>query len=763
MRSITLSVPTAAVLTRLDLFLAANLHGVSRGRVKSLIKAERVQVDGEVAFEAGRTLQPGERVTVALEAKAIERPERIQRSALQCAGTDWWVMHKPVLVPAQNDDFEGPGVADRARKLTGGAHHLTVRGTLETATSGLVWVGRKTVADAVTVAIQKVLAIVSPAPDDARADVPGTDWSFEVVRRGDDGHRAELALSRSDGSASADDSDLQAGLRAALAAAGWPVLGDLDNTDPLPGGAARMAWHVAGIQWLGIGEEDGAAEVAPEDGWEELLHPSQRPAPALQTPRAKPKKTGKRRSRAEAPTPITSGLGREGADATLAAGGQAADRFAWNPLDERRGWAPTGGEEDPLPSGPAKRIRRLLKISRPSAAILASGQPWVMPDRETGPRHTLRAGEMVDLVDGEGEFIAVALVDPSQRICARVLSGCDANTGVFEFADWRARADEAIGRRDELIDEPGTDAIRLIHGHADGLPGLWVDLWGTCVVATRLSRCAEAFTEAVYSAVAERFPSLPIYEKDHLADVRAAEGGGGALTGRWVKRPAEGHPAATGTWTVQELGATFEVQPTGDLTTGFYPDQRDNRRQLKAWVAGRDHLVAANLFAHTGAFSVSLALAGVERVHTIDLSPLYLDWYRRNLALNGLSEEDHPVIAGDSLKWLEGAPPLDLAILDPPSFAKARGRSGSSWNAQRDYAELVAAAAAVLKPRGVLLCCHNLRGAKNGWLRSQVEKGLWKADRTLSRSETVLPASDFPIVNGFPEGRTFRGLLVTVR
>jgi 23S rRNA (cytosine1962-C5)-methyltransferase len=508
-------------------------------------------------------------------------------------------------------------------------------------------------------------------------------------------------------------------IRLQLAAAGWPIVGDLEHGRPLPGGAPRMALHCAELRW-----DDERVACPPPPGWDALLEgPRSEAAPGSseRAPGGRPER------------PAKAAKGREAAAAGAAATG----------------------------------TRRALVVSRATARILGAGHPWVIADADTGPVDRLRAGEVVDLVD-KGKpaargFLAMAIVDPGAPVCARVVS--TRRLRVLDDAGWRARAERALDARRALLEDPGTDALRLVHGEADGLPGIWVDRWGDCLVATRTARCSQAFWGPLVAVLAQRFPGVPLYQKDHWTDLRAADGAGGdALPGRWITPPAAGHPAASGSWVVREAGARFEVQPTGGLTMGLYPDQRSNRRLLAERVAGRQGLVAGNLFAHTGAFSVALALAGVARVYNVDLSPNYLGAYRTNLALNGLAEADHPAVSADAVRWLQSAPPLDVVVLDPPAFARDRGR-GKGWNAQRDYAALVEAAAralATVEPGGLMLCCHNLRRAKKGWLRRQIDAGLARAGRKLVACEPAGPAPDFPTLKGFPEGHTFRGLLVTV-
>lgn len=423
------------------------------------------------------------------------------------------------------------------------------------------------------------------------------------------------------------------------------------------------------------------------------------------------------------------------------------------PKESADGSAPRERRAAPKPSG-----RRTLKVSTASARIVRAGHPWVIRDRDTGPLGSFQRGGLVDLVDPKGGFVATAIVDPDASICARVI---DSRPG--REPRWGGRARGALEFRQALIDDPQTTAFRLVHGEADGLPGLHVDLWGDVIVATRSTAAVEAFSPTVYETLRDILGPLPIYERDHFADLRQSKGAprSADLPGRMVSG-TEPPPR----WIVTERGLRFEVEPMAGLTTGLYADQRTNRTKLAQLIAGTadqtpggEPIRVANLFGHTGAFSVACAAAGATEAITVDLGVRYCDWTRRNLALNGFGPEQHLVVAGDSIGWLkDSTSPLHGLILDPPAFARGRSR-GVDWSARRDYGALVEAACGRLVPGGWMLCCINVGGLPKGWLRRQIDAGFRKAGRRLERTEAARPAADFPRRKGFAEGVAFDALI----
>lgn len=686
MRTVEITVPSPADPPRLDRFLAANLHGVSRKRVKGIIDAGQVRVGRRIERRAGRALRPGDTVEIDWRPSMLADIPTLRPADVVATGAGWWAITKPPGLPSHRTEEDGIAAPEQLAAVIGQASQPVHR--LDRETSGVLVLA---VGDAVARlsmlfadrAVSKTYrAIVYPAPDlpgeltDSDADMHA---SVRMLRRSKDGSRGDVEIAPREGRTHQ--------VRRLLSNAGAPVLGDLVYGNPPPGGAPRMALHCLRLGW-----DETVVEAPLPPGWDDLLNPPVAPKEA--PPRRAPK----------APC---------------------------EPRDRQTSHRPS------------------LRVSRATARIIRGGHPWVVADRDTGRRDQLRAGDLVELEDPRGEWVATAVADPEVEVCARVVSrrpglALDANT-------WAGRTTRALEKRRSLIDDPATTALRLIHAEADGLPGLTVDQWGPILVATRASRASSAFTKVVYDTIRDILP-LPLYEKDHLVDLRSRDDGrsGDALRGRWV----------TGDHTneveVLEAGLRFHAAPLGGLTTGFYPDQRTNRALLMR-LPDLSGAVVANLFAHTGAFSVAVAAGGASRVFTVDLSPRYLEIATANLERNGLDPEQHPVVASDAVRWLEEQENLDGVILDPPVFAQGRGR-GRGFSAKGDYRKMVASAAKRLRPGGWLLCCRNLRAARAGSLRADVEGGIRDAGRVPSDVRRAGPSSDYPVLKGFGEGTSFHGV-----
>jgi len=387
--------------------------------------------------------------------------------------------------------------------------------------------------------------------------------------------------------------------------------------------------------------------------------------------------------------------------------------------------------------------RRTVRLTKPLRDRIAAGHPWIY-DRALAalPRDAL-AGDIIAIADDAGE-VALAIADPDSPIRARVL----APPGTLLDAAWtRGRAEAAAGRRtrDPLL--VGCTGRRLIHGEADACPGLVIDLYDTtCVV--------------VFDG-----PAATAFWRPRLADVLdGLERGGAAIAHAWLRgdrrrgasTPGEavrGDPPIE--LAISEDDARFAVDVRAGQKTGFFLDQRDNRRLVRRHAAGQTVL---NLFAYTGGFSLHAALGGAGRVTSVDLAPPAIAGLERNLALTGLPAAGHELVVGDTFEFLARAARQgrrwDLVIADPPSFAPSERTRPAALGA---YRKLAAAALAVTEPGGrfaLASCSSHITEAD---LLEQLA-GL-AVDGTLRLRVAAGAASDHPVLPAFPEGRYLKFLL----
>jgi 23S rRNA (cytosine1962-C5)-methyltransferase len=232
-----------------------------------------------------------------------------------------------------------------------------------------------------------------------------------------------------------------------------------------------------------------------------------------------------------------------------------------------------------------------------------------------------------------------------------------------------------------------TNAVRLLDGSGDGLPGLTIDDFaGRWMVQTQDEREPTLDPNLGY---------LSLYWKPMLkAGITGAKHLGGTL----VQEPF---------W-VLESGLQFEIDFRAGYSPGLFLDQRINRNKLRSLV--RD-MTLLNTFSYTCAFGVAAAIGGASTVN-LDLSRHYLDWGKRNYAINRISSEHHDFIFGDVFDWLgrfqRRGRKFDIIVLDPPTFS--RDRKSKVFRIQEDYGELASLACKCLNKNGRLFCSTNFRG-----------------------------------------------------
>jgi 23S rRNA (cytosine1962-C5)-methyltransferase len=263
-------------------------------------------------------------------------------------------------------------------------------------------------------------------------------------------------------------------------------------------------------------------------------------------------------------------------------------------------------------------------------------------------------------------------------------------------------------------------------------------------------------------------PAATAFWRPRLPDVLAGlERGGAAITHAWLRgdrrraahapgaagEPVRGDPPAE--IVITEDDARFAVDVRAGQKTGFFLDQRDNRRTVRRHAAGQRVL---NLFAYTGGFSLHAALGGAARVTSVDLAPPAIAGLERNLALTGLPTAAHELAIADAFDFLARAARQrrrwDLVIVDPPSFAPSERTRPAALAA---YHKLAAAALAVTEPGGrfaLSSCSSHITEAD---LLDQVA-GLASAPPLLLRASAGA-ASDHPVLPAFPEGRYLKFLL----
>ncbi len=376
------------------------------------------------------------------------------------------------------------------------------------------------------------------------------------------------------------------------------------------------------------------------------------------------------------------------------------------------------------------------------ARAIRGGHPWVYREALVAAPQ-LPDGTTVLVVDPDDRPLACGFWDADSPIAVRVL-------GEVRQADLPAeierRIGDALARRLESIDRRETDAFRWIHGEADRLPGIHVDVYGSALSLRYDGAGARAF----YRDLPERLRDVA--RRSDLAVESVVE-----------RRPRQGSDGEKATGAVSVLGGApegeIEIREHGlrfgvDLLRGqkggLFLDQRENRALVRTLAEGRRVL---NLFGYTGGFSIYAAAGGARETVTVDLAAPAIEAARRNFARNGLPSDRAHFAAEDAFAFLARAAAAgelyDLVVSDPPSFAPNRRALPTGLAAYRRLHRLCAG---VTAPGGILCAASCSSHVGRDAFVASVRDGVADAGRRAELRELRGAAPDHPVIPQFPEG-----------
>ncbi|MWL86072.1 class I SAM-dependent rRNA methyltransferase [Cupriavidus sp. SW-Y-13] len=376
--------------------------------------------------------------------------------------------------------------------------------------------------------------------------------------------------------------------------------------------------------------------------------------------------------------------------------------------------------------------------------------PWVYATGIASTEGRCESGSTVVVRAADGRFLARGAYSPESQIRVRVWT-FDENEPV-DHALFKRRVAAAVAHRKQWVRD--TSAVRLIFGEADRIPGLVVDYYGEGergqLVCQFNSAGVEQWKDALVQALIRETGCPNVYERSDAA-VRQREGLE-LVTG--VLAGAEPDPELS----VTEHGVKYYVDVRNGHKTGFYVDQRDNRKLVGDLAEGREVL---NCFCYTGGFSLAALRGGATSVTSIDSSGEALKTAANNVTLNGFDADRATWLDADVFKTLrefraEGRQ-FDLIVLDPPKFAPSAAHID---RAARAYKEINLVGMQLLRPGG-LLFTYSCSGAIGMELFHKIVAGAVTDARADARILRRLSAgTDHPMSAAFPEGEYLKGLLL---
>lgn len=390
-------------------------------------------------------------------------------------------------------------------------------------------------------------------------------------------------------------------------------------------------------------------------------------------------------------------------------------------------------------NGSIPRLR--LRVSDAAETLIRSRHPWLYSDSIREANRAGQLGELAVIFDRKDKFLAIGLFDPESTIRVRVLHV--GKPAVIDNDWWQERLKQTLARREDLFDAQ-TNGYRCIHGESDGWPGLVLDRYDTMFVLKLYTAAWLAHLGSVVGHIRMALhPQRLVLRVSRNVQSTAKEHGhfdGQMLIGEEPNGPL----------TFLESGLRFEVDGLRGQKTGFFLDQRENRRRVESLARGRDVL---NAFSFSGGFSVYAARGRAQSVTDLDISEHALAGARRNFELNksvpGVANCQHHCVQADAFEWLAARPErkFDLIVLDPPSLAR---REAERSRAIQAYARLAASGIEILRPGGVLVAASCSAHVSATEFFEAVRSAARRSGRSLAELQTTGHPPDHPVT--FAEG-----------
>ncbi|MFP4489730.1 MAG: class I SAM-dependent rRNA methyltransferase [Bacteroidales bacterium] len=389
-------------------------------------------------------------------------------------------------------------------------------------------------------------------------------------------------------------------------------------------------------------------------------------------------------------------------------------------------------------------IRIILKSGKDQSVMRR--HPWIFSGAIKKIHGEPEEGDIVDVFDNKDRFLARGHYQPG-TIAVRILTFIDEE---INAAFYRARISEALEYRKNagVFDLPSTNVCRLVHAEGDNLPGLVTDLYNNVAVmqmhSAGMYRQREVIAEILMSLPGDRIKAVYDKSRTTLPFKAGIEHTNGFIAG------------SPRTAVVEEYGYKFNIDWEEGQKTGFFVDQRENRKLIEYYSKGRKVL---NLFAYTGGFSV-YALKNAAMVHTVDVSAKAIKLADSNVELNYKNDERHRSFSRDAFRFMEETDSVyDMVVLDPPAFAK---HHNVLHNALQGYKRLNMKAMEILGSGGVLFTfsCSQVVSREN--FRKSVFAAAANAGRRVRIIQQLSQPADHPVNIFHPESEYLKGLVLYI-
>jgi len=392
-----------------------------------------------------------------------------------------------------------------------------------------------------------------------------------------------------------------------------------------------------------------------------------------------------------------------------------------------------------------EKVKIILKSGKDQS--LKRFHPWVFSGAIKKMYGEPAEGDLVNVYSNKDEFLGTGHYQIGS-IAVRIVTFEDVNPD-YDF--WKSKVQSAWNLRKQLGFDKNlqTNVFRLIHAEGDGMPGLIVDFYnGTAVIQTHsvgMHLIREQLVQAMREVLAVRLKAV-FYKSEKTLPFKAdLENEDGYLFGNHSENE------------VMEYGLHFKVDWESGQKTGFFVDQRENRKLVERYAKDRDVL---NMFCYTGGFSFYAMQGGSKSVHSVDSSGKAIDLTRENVELNFPGEKRHEAFVADGFEYLkEIQDKYDLIILDPPAFAKHRN---TLPQALKGYKRINTRAFEQIRSGGILFTFSCSQVVSKDRFREAVFSAAAIAGRNVRILHQLSQPADHPVNIYHPEGEYLKGLVLYV-
>lgn len=371
---------------------------------------------------------------------------------------------------------------------------------------------------------------------------------------------------------------------------------------------------------------------------------------------------------------------------------------------------------------------------------------WVFSGALAKKEEGIKNGDLVAVYSSKNDFLGIGHYALGS-IMVRIISF---EERAIDAAFWteKIRSAHALREALNLTQQKETTVYRLVHGEGDGLPGLIIDYYnGTAVIQAHhigMHQQTQAITEALREVYGKQLKGVYDKSGETLPKAEAVP------SNEWLWGKAE-------TDLVKEYGASYKIDWEKGQKTGFFIDQRENRKLVASYSKGKKVL---NTFCYSGGFSVLALQEGATEVHSVDISQKAIDLTEENVGLNSGFKGKHQSIVADVVKYIrEIGDDFDLIILDPPAFAKSLK---ARHNAVQAYKRLNAEALRKIKPGGILFTFSCSQVVDKRLFANTLTAAALESKRNVRILHQLSQPADHPINCFHPETEYLKGLVLYV-